>query len=442
MFEYQIQANDPLRPQDSGMVIDAVFYNKDIIRKGDGGNWNERNTKPPLASWAVWEIYQQTKDKKFIEEFFPKLEQYHQWWYRNRDHDRNGLIEYGATKHHLHNNSAGEISFKIQFSAEQLSKGENRFIFDCQPLTENWFQCFGDETYQVALNINQYQSLDIGAQHGAGWESGMDNAARFGFISAVQLQQYAEKYYQNDIRQARKDWQVEMLPNYAANGELLGFSINQESVELNAYLAQEKKILANMAELLGQAQLSKDYLTQYQQLSEQINHCFFDEETSFYYDRKLKPESSAGIHSPEKKICAGELLVKRGRGPEGWSPLWSQISAQEKAKRVKEVMLNNEEFYSFIPFGTAALSNPAYDEDIYWRGRVWLDQFYFAVTSLKNYGFENAAKEATASLLHRAQGLNKNEAIRENYNPITGQVQGATNFSWSAAHLLMLLQEK
>jgi putative isomerase len=37
--------------------------------------------------------------------------------------------------------------------------------------------------------------------------------------------------------------------------------------------------------------------------------------------------------------------------------------------------------------------------------------------------------------------LSDKNSIRENYNPETGAVQGATNFSWSAAHLLMLYRE-
>jgi len=56
MFDYQITDNDAVRPQDSGMIIDAIFYNKDQQRGGDGGNWNERNSKPPLATWAVWQF--------------------------------------------------------------------------------------------------------------------------------------------------------------------------------------------------------------------------------------------------------------------------------------------------------------------------------------------------------------------------------------------------
>ncbi len=36
------------------MIIDALFYNFDEFRGGDGINWNERNSKPPLAGWAIW----------------------------------------------------------------------------------------------------------------------------------------------------------------------------------------------------------------------------------------------------------------------------------------------------------------------------------------------------------------------------------------------------
>ena len=74
MYDYQVQPDDPVRPQDAGMVIDAVFYNKLADRGGDGGNWNERDTKPPLSAWAIWEIYSATKDKAFIAEMYRKLQ--------------------------------------------------------------------------------------------------------------------------------------------------------------------------------------------------------------------------------------------------------------------------------------------------------------------------------------------------------------------------------
>lgn len=442
LFDYQIQASDELRPQDDGMVIDAIFYNKDQQRGGDGGNWNERNSKPPLASWAVWQVYQASNDIRFIEEMFPKLQRYHQWWYQNRDHNSNGLVEYGATKHPKHNDKDGNISFSVRYKNLVIPDNTERMsdLETCQKSDDHWYQCSGMALYQKIINQGDYDDLDIGAQHGAAWESGMDNAARFGFISKDQLSLYADQHYAGNLQKARQDWQVMFYENRDSNNQLLGFSINQESVELNTYLAHEKSLLANMAELLNKTQLATDYRQAATVLAKRINQCFFDAETGFYYDRSFSA-SQATQSQLNKENCTGKLLVKRGRGPEGWSPLWANIADQDKAKQVKNVMLKSDEFNTMIPLGTAALSNPAYDPNIYWRGRVWLDQVYFGLIALDNYGYNKEAQTLAKKLFNNAEGLREQGAIRENYNPETGQVQGATNFSWSAAHLLMLYRE-
>lgn len=80
LFDYQAE---------NGMIPDFVSRNKERI------NW--RDTKPPLAAWAVKCIYDATGDKAFVAEMFDKLYKYHQWWYTDRDHDKNGICEYGST---------------------------------------------------------------------------------------------------------------------------------------------------------------------------------------------------------------------------------------------------------------------------------------------------------------------------------------------------------
>lgn len=431
MFDYQITSDDTRRPYDHGMIVDAIFYNKDKVRGGVGGNWNERNTKPPLASWAVWEVYSQTKDKGFITEMFPKLEAYHQWWYRNRDHNNNGLIEYGATNHRYHNTKNGELTFKVSYGDGKAPA----FLSDCEKGNKNWLNCQSMTTYNHVLDDGRYQQLDIGAQHGAGWESGMDNAARFGFINQEQLKRYAQKHHNGNLKQANSDWQVRFFENRNQDNELVSFTIDQESVELNSYLAAEKQLLANMAKLLGDKTKYQQYSQASKHLAKRINQCFFDEKTGFYYDRKITGHKAAA------DSCPGSLLTQRGRGPEGWSPLWANIATSEQALRVIQVMLDENEFNTLIPFGTASKTNPAYHPDIYWRGRVWLDQFYFGLVALSNYGFDKEAKKLLKRVVNHAEGLNGDGAIRENYNPESGVVQGATNFSWSAAHLYMLHRE-
>ncbi|MBZ6065217.1 alpha-glucosidase [Aeromonas schubertii] len=431
MYDYQVQADDPVRPQDAGMVIDAVFFNKQADRGGDGGNWNERDTKPPLSAWAIWEIYSATKDRAFIAEMYPKIQAYHDWWYRARDNNRNGIIEYGATRHVEHNDEQGNITFKVQYNAG-VPAGLD--LSSCRAEEENWYACAGMELYQQVLAKGGYDDMDIGAQHGAGWESGMDNAARFGFINPDQLQRYADATYGGDLNKARQDWNVFFFENHdEGNGELVGFSIDQESVELNAYLAKEKRILADMADLLGKPEEASRYRDGATKLAGYINQCLFDEHSGFYYDRQIKRGDT-----PDANGCYGKLLTARGRGPEGWSPLWAEVADKEKAARVREVMLNPAEFNTRVPLGTAALTNPAYDPDIYWRGRVWLDQLYFGVKGLENYGYRSDAQAMVEKLFANADGLSGSGPIRENYNPVSGAMQGATNFGWSSAHLYML----
>lgn len=80
MFDFQ---------DEQGMIADCIYSDK---REN-----NYRDSKPPLAAWAVNEVFKQTGDTAFIKEMYPKLLKYYRWWYVNRDNDGNGICEFGAT---------------------------------------------------------------------------------------------------------------------------------------------------------------------------------------------------------------------------------------------------------------------------------------------------------------------------------------------------------
>ena len=80
MFDYQ---------QPDGMVIDCIYT--------DPSENNLRDSKPPLASWAVNEIFTHTNDTAFVSEMYPQLLAYYKWWFTKRDHNHNGMCEYGST---------------------------------------------------------------------------------------------------------------------------------------------------------------------------------------------------------------------------------------------------------------------------------------------------------------------------------------------------------
>ncbi|MCS2170016.1 alpha-glucosidase [Scandinavium sp. TWS1a] len=409
VFSWQVKADDKVRPQDAGFVPDLIAWNLSPDRGGDGGNWNERNTKPSLAAWSVMEVYKVTKDKAWLEEMYPKLVAYHDWWLRNRDHNHNGVPEYGATRDKAHNTEGGEMLFTVKTGDKE------------QTLS-------GLKNYASTVSKGQYDSLEIPAQVAASWESGRDDAAVFGFIDKDQL----DKYIKNGGK--RSDWTVNFAENRATDGTLLGYSLLQESVDQASYMYSDNHYLAEMATLLGKNEAAAHYSQLADKLATYINTCMFDAKTGFYYDIRIEDK-------PLANSCAGKPIVERGKGPEGWSPLFNGAATQDHADAVVAVMLDPKAFNTFVPLGTAALTSPAFGADIYWRGRVWVDQFWFGLKGMERYGHRDAALKLADTFFQHAKGLTSDGPIQENYNPLTGAQQGAPNFSWSAAHLYMLYND-
>ncbi|GAA2412483.1 hypothetical protein GCM10010404_83050 [Nonomuraea africana] len=339
MFDHQVRPDSPTRPQDAGMILDVLFYNDPST---DGGNWNERNTKPPLAAWAVWEVFGRSGDAAFVKELYPKLVAYHEWWYRNRDHDRDGIAEYGATVDPLNNT---------------------------------------DEERRAAM----------------AWESGMDNAPRFDA--------------------------TRMLENRDASGKVVGYAADQESVDLNAYLKAEKDYLAKLALVAGRPGDAARWTRESATLSRFIQRHMYDSATGFFYDIDL---------------TTGRPLVERGRAIEGAIPLWAGVASRTQAAAVRDKLVDPAEFGTFVPMPTVSKSSPYFSATAYWRGPVWLDQAYFAITGLSRYGYRADASSAAERLRSNASGLRGDAPIHENYNPLTGERLNSSNFSWSAALLLDL----
>ena len=391
LFDYQIKSDDSVRPQDAGAIIDCIFYNQNEDRGGDGGNWNERNSKPALAAWAVNSVYRRTGDKEFLKEMYPKLVAYHNWWYTNRDIDKNGIAEYGGMVHETCYDWRN-YDYKVGQNVEGFGTvNEDGFILD-----DN-----GERIVCPEAGIEA-----------AAWESGMDNATRFDREGSGPDDKGIEIY---TVRNDKHD--------------PVGYVINQESVDLNAYLYAEKGFLKSMAEELGYQDDVEKYTKEAEKLQKYINEKMYDEETGFYYDVQTNEDGS------EKK-----LLVNRGKGTEGWIPLWAKAATKDRAAKVVENMTDSNKFNTLVPFPTASKDNAKYAPEKYWRGPVWLDQALYAVEALQNYGYDDEAKDATIKLFDNTKGLLESGPIHENYNPETGEGLHTKNFSWSASAFYMLYQ--
>lgn len=210
------------------------------------------------------------------------------------------------------------------------------------------------------------------------------------------------------------------------NGEN-AWSMNQENICLNSFLYAEKRILAEMAEILGQNELAGKLTKDADALAEFVRTRMWDDETGFFYDTRLG---------------TGEPI--RVMGAECWLPLWAGIATQQQAKRVMEKMMDPNKFNSTLPLGTLAVDHPRLRPVRgYWRGPVWVDQVYFGISGLRRYGFHKEADSLVRKFIDNAQGLTTDGPIHENYNPLTGEALNAPNFGWSSAVIIkMLLEDK
>lgn len=502
VFQFQVQADDVLRPWDQGYLLDVVGYNLSAERfdamvaagldvsevSGSSvSNWNERNTKPSLAAWSVWEVYNALKDEHnrgddarvWLEEMYPKLVAYHHWWLNARDTNKNGIPEYGAAKDPVHTIYQADVDGGAWGDAKV---DEMKFSYKTAESGDTWIYEAGIEKYNALLLSGDYTQIENPAKTAASWESGRDDAAVFGFIDTIddlqgwsraptleeaktedQLGRYANQLngFVNDhaitmdnggsvvtyldtseanmakLDAAKKDWEVRFSENTGSDSKLSGYSLLQESVDQASYWYSDNNYLAKIATVLGYTAEAAKFTANAEKTKQYINDCMFDATTGFYYDISINV-NERGIPTALVNGCAGSPLVQRGMGPEGWSPLFNQAADRDKADAVVKNMLDESKFNTHVPLGTSAMDAPAYGANIYWRGRVWLDQFYFGVRGMDNYGYGVQAREYVDRLFANAEGLTAARPIQENYNPETGDVQGANNFSWSSAHLYML----
>ncbi|MDH6341733.1 putative isomerase [Parabacteroides sp. PFB2-12] len=305
MFDYQTP---------EGMIIDCIY--SEAIEN------NERNSKPPLAAWAVDAIYRETGDVQFVKEIYPKLLAYYRWWYQYRDHNQNGICEFGAC----------------------------------------------DGTLEAAA-----------------WESGMDNAIRF-----------------DDSKM------VENSPG--------AWSLDQESVDLNSFLALEHRLLSKLAIVAGEDFNEPNRTAD-------VHNYFYADDPGFFFDKRLD----------------GTFVMEEGT--EACIPLWAELATEEQAASCVQIFTNPIKFATYIPFPTIAADNPKFMPAGYWRGPIWLDQVYFGISGMRKYGYQEEADRFTEQVFTRLKGLTGSGPIHENYDTHDGNTLKAPHFSWSSAHLLMLYWE-
>lgn len=272
-----------------------------------------------------------------------------------------------------------------------LANGDKAFLRALYPRLVRYHDWWFANRDHMHDGLAEYGSTD-GTLKAAKWESGMDDDARFDHAKMLRNGQHA-------------------------------WSMDQESVDLNAYLYRDAVDLAEVAGTLGDHVQQAAWQQRAATMKAKLDARFFDKSLGYFFDVRIPDGTFVTTY-----------------GPAGWIPLWAGAATPAQAKAVAKVMADPHKFDTWMPFPTLAADDPRFAPvKGYWRGPVWLDQAYFGVRGLERYGFDAQADRMALRLFTHAQGLTGDAPIRETYDPLTGHGQNSRNFSWSAASYLMLL---
>jgi putative isomerase len=54
-------------------------------------------SNPPVTAMCAWKIYERAPDLQFLRDVYPRLRRYHEWWAKESDGNKNGLLEWGSS---------------------------------------------------------------------------------------------------------------------------------------------------------------------------------------------------------------------------------------------------------------------------------------------------------------------------------------------------------
>ncbi len=180
--------------------------------------------------------------------------------------------------------------------------------------------------------------------------------------------------------------------------------LEMADVGLNALYVADCQALAEIAAILGKPEDARELRMRGSRYAASLN-TLWDEKSGMYLNRR----TDTGESSPKLS-------------PTNFYPLIAKVATpQQAARMVAEHYFNAREFHGEWVIPSIARDVPGFEEQNYWRGRIWGPMNFLVYLGLRNYDLP----EARADLAKRSYNLlmkswQSDHAIYENYNAITG----------------------
>jgi len=244
---------------------------------------------------------------------------------------------------------------------------------------------WGSKPFETRLD-NYWETAGVGEFYGAAMESGLDNSP--------------------------------MYDNIPIDPETHNMML--ADVGLTSLFIADSLALAEIAGILGK---DKDIQT----IEERIAVCKAGLETLWCE----KEHIYLNYKTAEK--CFDHQL-----SPTNFYPLLTgMVDAERAQKMIKFHLLNEKEFWGDWVIPSISKDNPAFEEQDYWRGRIWAPMNLLVYLGLKKAGMDATAAELaekSGELIMKEWKVNQH--VHENYCAITGEGCNKENsekyYSWGA----------
>jgi len=469
-------------------TVFAGQFENGLIPLASGARWWDTcwdRSQPPVGSFCVWKIYQRWPDKTFLEECYPKLKKWHDWWFAirpsnglpHRDGNKNGLLEWGSEVAGNWQNAVWESGLDDSPMYDEAEMIGNNLALDDVGLSSLWSmdaeylvyiakelgyqsdaERFAKEKADMNMRINKLLwNEELGMYCNRYWL--VEERADYKMGEIITSQNlltddnkpgFKAKYYKGANFDELVLTRIESKVDYHCGPKVEGIGNSTYSVRWSGNIIPSKTgnytFTAMSYEAVrlwvdGELIIDGWNLKGHNVVSSRPIRLEKDKPVSIMLEHhrgwrdQIKLSWYEGQTPPEKSIFSSSL------SPMCFYPLISGAPNKQRAERMLKVLQNPEKFWGDWIIPTITRDDPAYPDEHYWRGKIWPPSNYLVYQGLKQYADEELRAEfARKSIKLFMRNWEKTGRCHENFTN-NGNGSSMPYYTWGALMCLIGLEE-
>ena len=336
-------------------------------------------TQPPVAAEATVQIGKLLEPKEraaWYREMYPKILAWHQMLYRERDPREDGMVRLFLSWESGMDNSPPLMEMLHKYAMSRRVQ-----LLKVSGL-DKWAEWQRRDTRDVPAS-ERISTLDL--------------HAIYDLIKTMRRHHY-------DYRK--------LIPDY--NFQVIDLAFNCILMRANEHLAA---IAAEIGE-----ELPSD-IQHAMRVAPHSLELLWDERAGYYFSRD-------GI--------SGRLIKMPGVAT--FLPLYAAKLPKERVATLVKTLHDPEKFDAAYPIPSAPLDSSYFRPKRYWQGPTWININWMIIEGLRRNGQTKEAERLRRKTIGLVRKNARKHGFHEYYSPLTAQVAGAPQFSWTAALTIDLLR--